>query len=74
MVSTRTPLLDDFHARRVTFGPLTIPDGEYFLLGDNRDFSHDSRFRGTVHGAWIVGRPLYLYWSKDRSRIGRTVR
>ena len=45
------------------FGPLEVPDGEYFFLGDNRDFSHDSRFWGTVPRHFIKGRAFLVYWS-----------
>lgn len=39
--------------------PLTIAPGYYFVLGDNRDFSDDSRFWGPVPGSWIVGRVVH---------------
>lgn len=67
------PALDDFRRLRDSFGPLTLDDSSYFLLGDNRDFSHDSRFRGPVPRTAIFGRPLYLYAAKDWRRIGRRV-
>ena len=43
--------------------PFTIPEGQYFMMGDSRDNSQDSRFWGTVPRSYIVGRPLYVYWS-----------
>jgi signal peptidase I len=36
--------------------PITVPSGDVFLLGDNRDNSDDSRFWGPVPASWIVGR------------------
>jgi len=44
-------------------GELVVPPGQYFVLGDNRDESLDSRFWGFVPHANIVGRPLLIYWS-----------
>ena len=43
--------------------PFKIPEGQYFMMGDSRDNSQDSRFWGTVPRSYIVGRPLYVYWS-----------
>jgi signal peptidase I len=44
-------------------GELVVPPGQYFVLGDNRDESLDSRFWGFVPRDNIVGRPLLIYWS-----------
>lgn len=48
---------------RDNFGPYTIPEGQYFFLGDNRDNSHDSRFWGTVPEGYLKGQALIVYWS-----------
>ena len=44
-------------------GQLIVPEGNYFVLGDNRDESLDSRYWGFVPRENIVGRPLVIYWS-----------
>jgi signal peptidase I len=53
-------------------GELTVPPGQYFVLGDNRDESLDSRYWGFVPRENIIGRPLLIYWSMRRpQRVGR---
>ncbi|NGZ96891.1 MAG: signal peptidase I [Nitrospira sp. WS110] len=46
-------------------GPMIVPPDSYFLLGDNREESVDSRFLGTISRASILGQIVFLYWSVD---------
>jgi signal peptidase I len=60
----------DYHPSRDTWGPLVVPPGKLFALGDNRDDSADSRFWGFLDETAIKGRPIFVYYSfeKDLSR------
>ena len=48
-------------------GQLIIPEGQYFVMGDNRDDSQDSRYWGFVPRENIIGQPLLIYWSVKNS-------
>jgi signal peptidase I len=52
------------------FGPVTVPAGHYFAMGDNRDNSKDSRVWGFVPYELIKGRALIVWWSRDPARGG----
>lgn len=49
-------------------GQVVVPPGHYFVLGDNRDDSQDSRYWGFVPRANVIGRPLLIYWSVRAGR------
>jgi signal peptidase I len=46
--------------------PIKIPPGDYFMMGDNRPDSEDSRYWGPVPAKWIIGVAFFTYWPPDR--------
>src|SRR5207247_1307436 len=50
---------------RDNFGPMTVPPDRFFMMGDNRDDSNDSRFWGFAPREALIGRPLFVYWSYE---------
>jgi signal peptidase I len=50
---------------RERYGPVQVPDNQYFVMGDNRDNSQDSRYWGFLPRGHIKGKALMIYWSYD---------
>jgi signal peptidase I len=70
-----TPAADESQYREVTsfdvrerYGPVTVPPNQYFMMGDNRDNSQDSRYWGFLPRENIKGRALLIYWSYEADR------
>ena len=53
---------------RERYGPVTVPPNQFFMMGDNRDNSQDSRYWGFLPRANIKGRALVIYWSYEAGR------
>ncbi len=63
-----TPLEEDYvnsNTNMPDYGPITIPEGEYFMMGDNRNDSSDSRIWGTVKAEYLIAKAQFIYWPLD---------
>ena len=80
-----SPFLDEYYRHRDNFGPLIVPPDHFFMLGDNRDLSNDSRFWGPVPRRYLQGRAVLIsfslapfdddhelgWWQRPFSTLGR---
>ena len=60
-----------YHPSRNNWGPLVVPQKSYFVLGDNRDNSLDSRYWGFVADSLVKGRPFVIYYSYAPDTVDR---
>ncbi len=60
---------DSYRPSRDNWGPIIIPPDNYFMLGDNRDESQDSRYWGLLEGWRLEGRAMFIYYSYERGTM-----
>lgn len=69
-IHTDTHVIPGRVNHRDNFGPVTVPEDSYFVMGDNRDNSYDSRFWGFVDESAVKGEAFMIYWSWDSDDFG----
>jgi signal peptidase I len=57
----------------LNFGPVKIPNDSYFVMGDNRPYSSDSRYYGCIYRDKITGKVEYIYWSRSSLKLGKRI-
>jgi signal peptidase I len=72
-VAGRSYVIQNFDEFARDFDEVALPDDYFYVLGDTRENSNDSRFRGPVANENYAGRALFVFWSKDWSRIGKSL-
>lgn len=69
-IHTKPYVLPALVQPRDNFGPVTVPKGKLFMMGDNRDESNDSRYWGFVDLSAVKGKAIIIYWSWDKMDFG----
>ena len=73
--ATFTDHSNRFSNPRDNFGPVTVPQGKFFVMGDNRDQSYDSRYWGFADERDVKGQATFIYWSGWKwDRLGHFIR
>ena len=67
---TETFYFNPYARTRDNYGPRIIPENCYFMMGDNRDYSQDSRYWGLLDRELIEGKALLIYWSWNKNGQG----